>query len=142
MKVHWVSAIRGPVDEINRTRSTPSSAGPRVSGSSMSPSTSSTIALSSSSRAGAVADQRPDRLAVAGELVDYSGSIQAGRAGNEDCHGLRLLVEMGWVSSRTRERPWRRQAAVRLVAAGLPPSASRRQRAGGCARRAVLLHFW
>src|SRR5215471_6415867 len=27
MKVHWVSAIRGLVEEISRTRSTPSSAG-------------------------------------------------------------------------------------------------------------------
>src|SRR5262245_56081623 len=47
-------------------------------------------------------DQRPDWLAVAGELVDCGGSVQAGRAGNEDCHGHRLLVLVGWVNSRTR----------------------------------------
>jgi hypothetical protein len=56
---------------------------------------SSTASLTVEYAWGPVADQRPGWLAVAGELVDCGGSVQASRAGNEDCHGHRLLVEVG-----------------------------------------------
>src|SRR6266545_1259727 len=47
MNVHCVSSIWGPALEIMRTRSTPSSAGPSVSGRIMSPSTRSTVGTAS-----------------------------------------------------------------------------------------------
>ena len=72
-KVHFVSAIRGLRDEIKRIRCTLSSAGPRVPGSSKSLPYSEFIEVS---HVAAVADQCPDWLAVAGELVDCGASFR------------------------------------------------------------------
>jgi len=43
-----------------------------------------------------VAHQCPDWLAVTGEFVDRGGSVQAGRAGDEDCHGCAPPCRVGW----------------------------------------------
>ena len=87
----------------------------------------------------AVADQRPDWLAVAGELVDCGGSVQAGRAGNEDCHGQRLLVEVGWVNpSAPRGVKLPSAWSQRVFHCRLPADSERVEVLG----EASLLHLW